>query len=59
MSTPIAGSYGLPQELVDLRTTIARIAAERITPRAGDLALQPDVPLEQFANQIISWIEGT
>jgi GT2 family glycosyltransferase len=30
-----------------------------ITPRAGDLALQPDVPLEQFANQIISWIEGT
>jgi hypothetical protein len=30
-----------------------------ITPRAGDLALQPDLPLEQFANQIISWIEGT
>jgi alkylation response protein AidB-like acyl-CoA dehydrogenase len=37
MSTPIAGSYGLPQELVDLRTTIARIAAERITPRAGEI----------------------
>jgi alkylation response protein AidB-like acyl-CoA dehydrogenase len=37
MSTPIAGSYGLPQELVDLRTTIARIAAERIAPRAGEI----------------------
>jgi O-antigen biosynthesis protein len=30
-----------------------------ITPRARDLALQPDVPLEQFTNQIIAWIEGT
>ena len=29
-----------------------------ITPRARDLALQSDLPLEQFANQIISWIEG-
>jgi O-antigen biosynthesis protein len=28
------------------------------TPRAGDLALQPDVPLEPFTRQIISWIEG-
>jgi O-antigen biosynthesis protein len=30
-----------------------------ITPRAQDLALQPDVPLELFTKQIISWIEGT
>jgi O-antigen biosynthesis protein len=30
-----------------------------ITPRARDLALQPELSLEQFANQIISWIEGT
>jgi len=37
MSTPIAGSYGLPQELVDLRTTIAQIAAERIAARAGEI----------------------
>jgi alkylation response protein AidB-like acyl-CoA dehydrogenase len=36
MSTP-AGTYGLSQELADLRTTIARIAAERIAPRAGEI----------------------
>jgi alkylation response protein AidB-like acyl-CoA dehydrogenase len=36
MSTP-AGTYGLSQELADLRATIARIAAERIAPRAGEI----------------------
>jgi alkylation response protein AidB-like acyl-CoA dehydrogenase len=31
------GPCGLPQELADLRATIARIAAERIAPRAGEI----------------------
>jgi GT2 family glycosyltransferase len=29
-----------------------------IAPRAGDLAVHPDVPLDQFAQQVVSWIEG-
>jgi alkylation response protein AidB-like acyl-CoA dehydrogenase len=37
MSTPVAGAYGLPQELADLRATISQIAAERIAPRAGEI----------------------
>ena len=36
MSAP-AGTYGLSQELADLRATIARIATERIAPRAGEI----------------------
>jgi len=36
MSAP-AGTYGLSQELDDLRATIARIATERIAPRAGEI----------------------
>jgi alkylation response protein AidB-like acyl-CoA dehydrogenase len=36
MSAP-TGAYGLSQELADLRATIARIATERIAPRAGDI----------------------
>jgi alkylation response protein AidB-like acyl-CoA dehydrogenase len=44
MSTPPAGAHGLPQELADLRATIARIAAERIAPRAGDIDRSASYP---------------
>ena len=39
---PIA--YEIPQELLDLRATIARIAKERIAPRAGDIDRSGEYP---------------
>jgi alkylation response protein AidB-like acyl-CoA dehydrogenase len=39
---PIA--YEIPQELLDLRATIAQIATERIAPRAGDIDRSGEYP---------------
>jgi alkylation response protein AidB-like acyl-CoA dehydrogenase len=44
MTTPVAGAHGLPQELSDLRSTIAQIATERIAPRAGEIDRSAEYP---------------
>ena len=37
-------AYEIPQELLDLRATIAQIATERIAPRAGDIDRSGEYP---------------
>jgi alkylation response protein AidB-like acyl-CoA dehydrogenase len=45
MSTDYAtGLYDIPQEMVDFRETIRRIATEKIAPRAGDIDRSAEYP---------------
>jgi alkylation response protein AidB-like acyl-CoA dehydrogenase len=44
MSASTTAAHGLSQELVDLRATIARIATERIAPRAGEIDRSGEYP---------------
>jgi alkylation response protein AidB-like acyl-CoA dehydrogenase len=45
-TAPTTGPYDIPQDLLDLRATVRQIAQERIAPRAREIDLSAQYPLD-------------